>query len=477
MVYEDDHIKQLNDEELAILESLIRMPTIVLNHEEVLFVNQAFRAAFDTDRERLNRKGIEAYISDEYKDRVNYFIEAAMHNHLTREQGEVCIITKADGQFWVEHKSQIVSYKGKTYILSHLLDINDKKKTQTHLSKLLTLRESMLEVTQSIVQSDGITKLYAVILNSVVKAVGHSRLGTVLLREGEYLRPVAQIGFEAESIRNFKLHVEDLFLYRSVGPQMDQIAKVDDLRVFGDYYKISTNSGEHDYIRSTLSAPIYIKGNFFGVINVDSTTVNAFDDDDVKLMEFVRNNVEIAITNQLLYEEKAYLSRFDSLTRLYNRHYFDEVYEHIKERASRYGEKFNLVVFDLNDLKRINDEQGHMAGDTILRYFADSCKMLMRKSDILARYGGDEFVGIFYNCGQDKLRKRIDSHLKQLSENPIHLGKKTFTCSYSYGIASFGDEGVTLNELFKVADDRMYENKIRYKLGFDFISAFDLGET
>ena len=439
-------------------------------------MNQAFRAVFDTNCEQLNQNGIECYISDAYKERFKQFIYNALEGNMIREQGEVCIKTKNESHFWVEHKSQVVTYKDELYVLCHLLDINDKKKTQAHLSKLLTLRESMLEVTQSIVQSEGITKLYNVILNSAVKAIGHSRLGTVMLREGEYLKPVAQIGFEPESIRHFKLPVEDLFLYRSVGPKMDRIAKLDDLKQYGDYHKISTIDGEDDYIRSTLSAPIYIKGNFFGVINVDSTFVNAFDDDDVKLMEFVRNNVEIAISNQLLYEEKAFLSRFDSLTRLYNRHYFDEVYEHIKDRASRYGERFNLVVFDLNDLKRINDEQGHMAGDTILRFFADSCKMLIRKSDILARYGGDEFVGIFYNCSQDKLRKRIDSHLKQLSENPIHLGKKTFTCSYSYGIAAFGDEGVTLNELFKVADDRMYENKIRYKLGFDFISAFDLGE-
>ena len=205
--------------------------------------------------------------------------------------------------------------------------------------------------------------------------------------------------------------------------------------------------------------------------------MNAFDDDDVKLMEFARDNVEIAISNQLLYEEKAFLSKYDSLTSLYNRHYFDDVFENIRDKALRYNEKFNLVVFDLNDLKSTNDEYGHMAGDEVLKYFAQSCKGLMRKSDIIARYGGDEFVGIVFNCSQDKLRKRIDEHLKWLSVNPLEVKSQPIKCSYSYGIAAFGEDGYTLNELFKIADDRMYENKIRHKLGFDFIGTVQLSNT
>ena len=74
MVYENDSIAKLNDDDLAMLNSLIRMPTIVLNHREVVFVNQAFRAVFDTNCEQLNQNGIECYISDAYKERFKQFI-------------------------------------------------------------------------------------------------------------------------------------------------------------------------------------------------------------------------------------------------------------------------------------------------------------------------------------------------------------------------------------------------------------------
>jgi len=469
----ENEVIHLNDADFDVFNRLISMPTLILNAQKVLFVNVGFQNVFGYNVEMLNQVSLLSLINPIYVDIFETMVGRALAGDPYVDQGELCVKTTKHSIFWVEHKSRVVTYKGETHVLMHLLEINEKKRVESHLSRLLKLRESMLEVTQSIVRAEGITELYRVILRSAINSIDHASLGTVMLIEGDYLRPVAQIGFEEQGIDDFRVPFKELFLYKAVGKKLDQIAKINDLKEFGDYYRINTTSGKDDFIRSTISAPIYIKGRFFGVVNVDSTCTNAFDDDDVKLMEFVRNNVEIAISNQLLYEEKAFLSRFDSLTSLYNRHYFDEVFEIIKERAKRYNEKFNLVVFDLNDLKQTNDEYGHMAGDALLKHFAASCKSLIRKSDMLARYGGDEFVGIFFNCSQEKLRKRIDGHLKLLSDNPITYRNKPIICSYSYGIALFGDEGTTLSELFKIADDRMYENKMRYKLGFDFIGTFE----
>ena len=469
---ENDSI-HLNQTDFDVFDRLISMPTLILNAQKVLFVNEGFKHVFGFDVETLNQKSILSFINPVFVDVFETTINRALAGEPYVDQGELCVKTKDRNIFWVEHKSRVVTFNDAPFVLMHLLEINEKKRVESHLSRLLKLRESMLEVTQSIVRAEGINELYRVILRSAISSIDHASLGTVMLLEGEFLRPVAQIGFDEKGIEDFRVPFKELFLYKSIGKKLDQIAKINDLKEFGDYHRINTTSGKDDFIRSTISAPIYIKGRFFGVVNVDSTCINAFDDDDVKLMEFVRNNVEIAISNQLLYEEKAFLSRFDSLTSLYNRHYFDEVFEIIKERAKRYNERFNLVVFDLNDLKSTNDEYGHMAGDLLLKHFAASCKSLIRKSDMLARYGGDEFVGIFFNCSQEKLRKRIDGHLKILNENPISYRNKPIICSYSYGIALFGDEGTTLNELFKIADDRMYENKLRYKLGFDFIETFE----
>jgi len=71
------------------------------------------------------------------------------------------------------------------------------------------------------------------------------------------------------------------------------------------------------------------------------------------------------------------------------------------------------------------------------------------------------------------LKHKIDGHLKYLTQHPMAYEEMQIVCSYSYGIATFKEDGTTLNELFRVADDRMYANKIRYKLGFDFIDAVE----
>ncbi len=469
--------EQLKPADFDVIDRLIPLSTVILNRQRVLFVNGRFKEVFGFDHQELNRIGPQTLVHQGFEKGFFQLIDDALAGRSYNEQGEICLKARAQSHFWVEYKVRLVSYEGEDYLLVHLLDINEKKKTQNHLSKLVQLRESMLEVTQHIVRGEGLNQLYGVILKSVIRAIGHACMGTVMLRDGDYVKSVAQIGFDEESLRNFKLPIKELFLYKAVGKDLNRIAKVDDLKVFGDYLKIDTVSGKDTYIRSTISPPIYINHQFFGAINVDSTEIGAFDDDDIKLMSFIKSNVEIAISNQLLFEEKAFLSRYDHLTSLYNRHYFEEIFEHIVERAARYNEKFNLVVFDLNDLKRTNDDYGHIAGDALLKYFSESCRNLIRKSDILARYGGDEFVGIFYNCSQEKLRRRIDGHLKSLHDTPLHHKGRDIVCSYSYGISEFGSDGMDLGELFKIADDRMYQNKIRYKLGFDFIEAYESGKA
>lgn len=466
-------IDKLNTEDLEVIERLVAMPTLIFDLDKVHYINKMLTDSLGYSLNDINAVGIINLLCEPFAKGYNRLVKDALSGESFVEQGEICFKTKHNQAHWVDYKARVVDFYGKKMLLAHLLDINEKKHVQQHLSRLLILRESMLEVTQSIMKYEGINELYNVILKSVVRAIDNAHLGTIMLRDHDLVKPVAQIGFLSEDIESFSIPIKELFLYKAVGPSLDQIAKVDDLKAFGNYHKIKTIQGEDAFIRSTISAPIYINGQFFGAVNVDSTELNAFNEEDVKLMEFVRNNVEIAISNQLLYEEKAFLSRFDSLTALYNRHYFDEVFENVREHAHRYGNRFHLVVFDLNDLKRTNDELGHIVGDRLLRYFSDSCKELMRKSDILARYGGDEFVGIFFNSTVENLKHKIDGHLKYLTQHPMAYEEMQIVCSYSYGIATFKEDGTTLNELFRVADDRMYANKIRYKLGFDFIDAVE----
>jgi diguanylate cyclase (GGDEF)-like protein len=200
----------------------------------------------------------------------------------------------------------------------------------------------------------------------------------------------------------------------------------------------------------------------YGVINLDSIDIANFDDNDERMMAFIQSNVEIAITKHLMYEKTLYLSRYDGLTNLYNRNYFEEFFITHREKALRYGESFNIVIFDINKLKYVNDHFGHLAGDAVIVEFSRQLSGIIRKSDIVARYAGDEFMGMFFNSDKKALHARLIQFLQGIENNLIQLSNASIFCTFSFGIAEFGVDGTEFDQLLRKADERMYRFKSEY---------------
>lgn len=159
------------------------------------------------------------------------------------------------------------------------------------------------------------------------------------------------------------------------------------------------------------------------------------------------------------------LSTEDELTGLYNRRYF--IKELILESiaADRYKNKFCVAFFDMDNLKLLNDFYGHSEGDKAIRMIGRIIRDNIRKTDIPARLGGDEFAVIFKNCSKDAIEDRI-KNIKELieKESELQLPKKI---RVSCGVAVYPDDTTSLDELLKIADMRMYDEKLKSK-GGDF---------
>lgn len=368
------------------------------------------------------------------------------------------IVDEDESKKWYQLRSKLVNFEGKEAVLTNLLDITDKKLADMEYIRLSKIRSLMLEVTHSVVNTDEIEVFYSLILKNALAAIEKSNLGSIFIRRQDHFQCISYIGFH-ESVMDFQLPVKHSFLYRATEGAMDHITYLNDIQPSDLNYPIKTDSGEHVYIRSSLSAPILISGEVYGMINIDSLQANAFDETDVKSMEFIRNNVEIAITNHILFQEKSQLAKYDRLTGLYNRHFFEDQYEFIKEKALRYNETFNVVMFDVDDLKKVNDLYGHFVGDQVIRKIALEMQTSSRKSDLIARYGGDEIIAILFASDADELNRKFSKLQKKLLDNPIDFFDERIHCSFSFGIASFPQEGQRFEDLLKIADARMYINK------------------
>lgn len=166
----------------------------------------------------------------------------------------------------------------------------------------------------------------------------------------------------------------------------------------------------------------------------------------LELNEFLKNRCTIF--------EK--LSMIDPLTEVYNKQKFQKILEKEVERADRYDEPLSLIIFDIDNFKKINDTYGHLIGDNILKKVIKNIKENIRKVDFISRIGGDEFTIIApntdllhaYNLAQ-KLKKELDNlDIKEIDEK--------ITCSF--GIAQYKN-GENVNDFFKRADSALYMSK------------------
>ncbi len=152
-------------------------------------------------------------------------------------------------------------------------------------------------------------------------------------------------------------------------------------------------------------------------------------------------------------------SIYDPLTDIYNRKYIYQSLELEIERIKRGLRKTVCIVYiDLDNFKVVNDIEGHVTGDKVLKEIAHILRNNFRKVDLLGRVGGDEFLLILENCKEEKIRKRLDRIRTEIEEK-----FKKYGLSLSYGIVKIPEETADMEKALKIADKRMYRMKKKNK--------------
>ncbi|HEY4180408.1 MAG TPA: sensor domain-containing diguanylate cyclase [Kofleriaceae bacterium] len=341
-----------------------------------------------------------------------------------------------------------------TYLLINLV-FSRLSRAQHQLQARVHDLEILTATARRLSASLQLQELVEAVAKETVNAIQSAELVALVHRRSGGESGFVLDGYDRENERFFRQGVDEGEGLAGAVMASGQSRRIDDL----EHADVSVGSDGTEGIRSWMGVPLMMYGGCEGVIAVQSTRASAFRDEDQRLLESLALQIAAALQNAHLYE----LAMVDGLTGLFMRRYFDARIEEEIERSKRYATPFSIVMMDVDNFKKLNDEHGHLIGDRVLRAIATCVKGQLRGVDTAARYGGEEIAVILprsdmvasYNVGE-----RIRSAITELRITTDGEDQKVLTVTASFGIASYPEsKAVDGEDLIRRADKALYRAK------------------
>jgi diguanylate cyclase (GGDEF)-like protein/PAS domain S-box-containing protein len=217
-------------------------------------------------------------------------------------------------------------------------------------------------------------------------------------------------------------------------------------------------SGRELWVAASVTLLEDEQGTYIGgvTINHDITERKQTEND----LRRAKNAIEeINKVLQRAFEREQLASRTDSLTGIFNRRYFFELLDYEFSVTARYGRPLSIVMFDIDHFKQINDMYGHLVGDKVLQLVAKTTRSKLREADVIARYGGDEFVILLPNSQSHEAHVVFERICKSILSSKLMAKKKKIPISISVGIASYQSGMKNTSNLIQRADQALYSAK------------------
>lgn len=214
----------------------------------------------------------------------------------------------------------------------------------------------------------------------------------------------------------------------------------------------------HSGDRPVLEVPMMARGELYGLLTFSSLTDAALPDPKASggVISALADAMSLALSNIALREKLRNQALRDPLTGLYNRRYMEDMLDRFVLLSGRTGTPVGLVMIDLDHFKRLNDEHGHLLGDTVLRAVGQTIKDGLRETDVACRYGGEELIVLLPDCSLEDAAakaKLLRARVEALSD--VHGVRITA----SFGVAAAPETAASVRDLIATADAALYEAK------------------
>ena len=196
-----------------------------------------------------------------------------------------------------------------------------------------------------------------------------------------------------------------------------------------------------------------------GILLVDnSLSGKPIDRETITVLSVIAHAVGIAINNTKVYSSVLWDAIHDDLTGLHNRRYFNDRLIDEVDRAKRYGGSISLLLADIDHFKQVNDTYGHSVGDAVLVWLGNMLRNQLRRTDIVARYVGEEFAIILHNADQEKSFE-IAENLRRAVQESVLPDDESVAITISIGISTLGEDAGSFQGVMNRADKALYMAK------------------
>ena len=206
-----------------------------------------------------------------------------------------------------------------------------------------------------------------------------------------------------------------------------------------------------------ISIPLHLGQRQLGVLYLIMAPQAVFSGDEINLLQTIGDQYSAAIERAGLFENAELLATIDALTGLFNRRHFFHLAQTEFDRTRRYSRPVSIVMLDIDFFKYVNDTFGHLIGDYVLQQIADRCKSVLRSSDVIGRYGGEEFVILLPETNLDLASRIADRMRRLVMDRPVITERGEVSLTVSLGIACMeSGSNASLEQVLDYADQALY---------------------